>query len=454
MYVFEKLFKHQYDKISDETNITNIFLFSSYFTSNACKKRTHYTWRKYIKYKYFMLKNYLNVNRNDKDKKEHTIQIYSSTQRSLLALYKFKNICLFKTKKYLTEQVDLNFNPLSEVSNRYKIDIIQDKTRQQFSIFDLTRIINTSLSYEYNFFPEPTKIKNPWNNKPFSITNLYNMYFFIKHSNINMSVLFSRFFQSNFSLEHFENYNQFIIKNYIVENCHLFDETKKAIYIRSMIEYFNSKYMDSTSNIDINNDRHFPSKRLVEVMEKYLKHYLMAMYSYEDDLMIKHTDILVKELKLFQKQNPYFGRKIICLSIKKIYYISRLHYEEKQSFFIPTDIYFPTPDMIMLEQKCYFVGCVYQEAYSMFPIFDKVISSRKCKLKIATIFNVIKDYKFNEQQLEIINNKYYPIVCKKLQAANININTITNTNTNTNTNTIQIVIQIQIQIQILKQIYI
>jgi len=99
MYVFEKLFKHQYDKISDETNIANIFLFSSYFTSNTCKKRTHYTWKKYIKYKYFMLKNYLNVNQNDTDKKEHIIQIYSSTQRSLLALYKFKNICLFKTKK-------------------------------------------------------------------------------------------------------------------------------------------------------------------------------------------------------------------------------------------------------------------------------------------------------------------------------------------------------------------
>ena len=420
MYVFEKLFKHQYDKISDQTNIANIFLFSSYFISNVCKKRTHYTWKKYIKYKYFMLKNYLNVNQNDTDKNEHIIQIYSSTQRSLLALYKFKNICLFKTKKYLTEPMDLNFNPLSEVSNRYKIDIIQDKTRQQFSIFDLTRIINTSLSYEYNFFPEPTKIKNPWNNKPFSITNLYNIYFFIKNSNINMSVLFSRFFQSNFSLEHFENYNQFIIKNYIVENCHLFDENKKAIYIRSMLDFVNSKYMTST----INNDRHFPSKRLVEVMEKYLKHYLMAMYSYEDDLMIKHTDILVKELKLFKKQNPYFGRKIICLSIKKLYYISRLHYEEKQAFFIPNDIYFPKPDMIMLEQKCYFVGCVYEEAYSMFPTFDKVMSSRKCELKIANISNFIKDYKFTEQQLDIITNKYYPIVCEIIESYNINTITI------------------------------
>ena len=423
MYVFEKLFKHQYDKISDQTTIANIFLFSSYFTSNVCKKRTHYTWRKYIKYKYFMLKNYLNVNQNDTDKKEHIIQIYYSTQRSLLALYKFKNRCLFKTKKYLTEPMDLNFIPLSEVSNSYKIDIIQDKTKHQFSIFDLTRIINTSLSYEYNFFPEPTKIKNPWNNKPFTITNLYNIYFFIKNSNINMSILFSRFFQSNFSLEHFENYNQFIIKNYIVENCHMFDENKKAVYIRSMIDFVNSKYMTST----INNDRHFPSKRLVEVMEKYLKHYLMAIYSYEDDLMIKHTDILVKQLKLFNKQNPYFGRKIICLSIKKLYYISRLHYEEKQPFFIPSDTYFPTPDMIMLKQQCYFVDCIYEEPYSMFPTFDKVMSSRKCELKIANISNIIKDYTFNEEQSDIINKKYYPIVCEKLQTTTINttIHTLT-----------------------------
>jgi len=416
MYVFEKLFKHQYDKISDKTNIINIFLFSSYFTSNVCKKRTRYNWIKYIKYKYFILKNYLNMSMNDINKVEHTIQIYSYTQRSLLALYKFKNICLFKTKKHLTEPMDLNFNPISELSDSYKIDIIQHKIRYQFSIFDLRRIINTSLSYEYNFFPEPTKIKNPWNNKPFTITNLYNIYFFIKNSNINMSVLFSRFFHSNFSLEHFEIYNQFIIKNYVIENCHLFDEHKKEIYIRSMIDFVNNKYMNSIITID----RHFPVKRLVEVMEKYLKQYLLAMYSYEDDLMIKHTNILIKQLKLFNKQNPSFGRKIICISIKKLYYISRLYYEEKEFFIIPSGTYFPKPDMIMLEQKCYFVGCVYEEVYSTFPIFDKVMSSSKCELKITNISSLIKDYKFNEQQSNIIYNKYYPIIREKIQSSNLN----------------------------------
>ncbi len=425
MYLFEKIFEYECNKPINSDWIDNIFIFTSNFTSCSCKKKKQYTWKKYLKYKYFVLKNFLCANNFDAVKKEHLLDIFSTTQKKLLALYKFKNICLFKTKKCLGDQMDLNFNPLSEISSRYKIDIIQDNIRQQFSIFDLTRIINTSLSYEYNFFPDPTKIKNPWNNKPFSISNLYNIYFFIKNTaNINMSILFSRFYESNFCLKHFELYNQFIIKNYIIENCHLFDENKKAIYIRVMLDYYNSKYRSCSINIDTR----FPVKRLIEVMDKYIKLYLLAIYSYEDDLRIKYKSILMKRLRTFNKENPYFGRRIVSLSIKKLYYMSRLYYEEKNIMFLPHDVYFPKPDMIMLDQQCYLVDYTENNNYSIFPIFDSINQTDYREQKIIELSPIIKRYTFNETQLDIIKKKYYSIACEQINSGNITPNVLTDDN--------------------------
>ena len=425
MCLFEKIFEYECNRPINGDWIENIFIFTNNFTTGLCKKKKQYNWKKYLKYKYFILKNFLCANNFDTVKKDHLLDIFSTTQNKLLALYKFKNICLFKTKKYLDDQMDLNFNPLSEISSRYKIDIIQDKIRQQFSIFDLTRIINTSLSYEYNFFPDPNKIKNPWNNKPFSIANLYNIYFFIKNTaNINMSILFSRFYESNFCLKHFELYNQFIIKNYIIENCHLFDETKKAIYIRVMLDYYNSKY----KNFAINIDTRFPVKRLVEVMDKYIKLYLLAIYSYEDDLRIKYKSILMKRLRTFNKENPYFGRRIVSLSIKKLYYMSRLYYEEKNFIFLPDKVYFPKPDMILLDQQCYLVDYTEHNNYSIFPIFDSTSQQYNQEQKFIELFPIIKRYTFSETQLDIIKKKYYSFVCEQLQNGNIIPNVLSDDN--------------------------
>ena len=81
--------------------------------------------------------------------------------------------------------------------------------------------------------------------------------------------------------------------------------------------------------VDFNIDKKFPSKRLIEVMGKFIKPHLLANYSYESDIRIKYRMKLNKLLREFKKQNPLFGRKIISLNIRKIYYISRLIYEEK-----------------------------------------------------------------------------------------------------------------------------
>ena len=214
--IFEKILKIENTNIQMKKHISKIFLFTQYFTKPLFNLRTNYSWKKYIEYKYFILKNYLKVGNNfvDDNYKETVLRFFSETQKHIMALYRFKEICLDKTKKYLDEPQDLQFNLLSETPTKHKLDIIHSGIKYQFSIFDLIRIINTSLSYEYNFFTDPKKVKNPWNNNPFSVATLYNIYFFISKTNIKMPILFERFFQTNFSLDMFEKHNQLVIKNY------------------------------------------------------------------------------------------------------------------------------------------------------------------------------------------------------------------------------------------------
>ena len=244
MPIFEKIFQ---ELIKIETNknkqVSKMFLFTHYFTPTIFSNRSDYSSNKYIKYKFFILKNYLKVGANfiDNNLKEDILRIFSDAQKHIMILYRFKKLCILKTKKYLDEPQDLQFNLLSETPNKHTIDIIHTGIRYQFSIFDLIRIINTSLSYEYNFFTDPKKVKNPWNNNPFSVASLYNIYFFIRDSNIKIPILFERFFQSNFNLDMFERHNQLIIKNYIIENCHNFSKVKKLSHIYIMLDTFNRK---------------------------------------------------------------------------------------------------------------------------------------------------------------------------------------------------------------------
>ena len=338
MFTFEKIFKREFQIENDKSldkmfendkslytlSLSNILLFTEHFVPRIFKTSNNYSWEKYIKYKFFTLNNFLQNNSNcnyiDDEYKERILSLFSNTQRHIMALYRFKNICLFKTKKYLGQPQDLQFNLLSEMPPVYTINIIQSGIKYQFLIFDLIRIINTSLSYEYNFFTDPKEIKNPWNNIPFSKENLYNIYYFIKNTttHINMPILFSRFFQSNFCLTHFEDHNQLIIKKYIIENCHTFNNVKKLSHIYNMIEIFNSKRIKYRINIDDG----FPENILLEIMEPYLKTYLLATYSYEDDLLIKYRNILTNKLRAFHKNNAFFGRKIISLQLRNLYYLS------------------------------------------------------------------------------------------------------------------------------------
>ena len=136
------------------------------------------------------------------------------------------------------------------------ITILEKNVIYKFRISDLINIINKSLSHSLDFFADPQTIKNPYTNLPFSICNLYNIYFKIKNSNYNLPILFHQFFVSNFEIVHFKNNNESLIRDktihYFLNKSTL---NEKYIYILKM---FYTHYKSVLFEIDIL----FPKKKI------------------------------------------------------------------------------------------------------------------------------------------------------------------------------------------------
>ena len=398
-----------YKEIIDKIKYLNInqSAFGIFFT--YISKIDEPSYSSFVKKKFFFIKNYLFYLKKDEEQYDLFLDKLEKAQKIYLSLLKFKQIVLNKIKKNYSIKIDLQFNEL-DLQNKNCIELIHENKKFLFNIYDLIKIINSSLSYEFNFFCDPKLIKNPWDNLAFSKSNLYNMYLFMKNMNINIPILFYRFFLSNLNLKTFLNNNQLIIKKFIIDTCHNFDDNKKFKYIKNMLTSFNTKRKEKISISCL-----YTKKYIVSIFEKYLKIYLNSVYSYEQDIRIISKIKLNNILSNFKKEQPMFGRKIICSQIKKLYHISKL--KEKNNYFLFLNCYIPKSQFIFVSEKCFLIE--YKEKpdqYSIFPMSRR--DSWKNTIDLKKVFSLVKNYKFLPDQIKFIKNN--PIVENKTYNNNFN----------------------------------
>ena len=228
---------------------------------------------------------------------------YHSFSR-LAFIYKYK-------KSAMSVTTDIGLNDIT-INDKNIICIYHVNSRYLFNINDLIKIITTSITNSYMFFSQPLPSKNPYNNLPFSKSNLYNMYFFLKFKTNIYNDLFVKFFHCDFNLTTFYHKYEYLLRQYILDNFiknstedELIKETQK------MITIFNKK---TTKKILINDE--FPKKRLIKIMKPYLMLYLQSYYSFVQIIKNNAIVLLQDKLKKFQKFNPKFGRKIYKLGFK------------------------------------------------------------------------------------------------------------------------------------------
>ena len=151
-------------------------------------------------------------------------------------------------------------------------------------------------------YAEPLPCKNPYNNIPFSKSNLYTIYYAIKKSDYNLPEAFHQYYLSNFSINKFiDNYESILrektINNRSITDC---DDCLKDD-ILDMIENYNDCHPESS--ININDD--FPEDILMKAFTPYIKYYYRSLYSLNSTVKIKNATYWRAGLKNFSAQNPY-----------------------------------------------------------------------------------------------------------------------------------------------------
>jgi hypothetical protein len=260
----------------------------------------------------------------EKQLKEEIISVFSKSQKTYYAFSKLARI--YKIKKYpfvVTE--DLSMNALDE-KHKNTFMLIDNKSKYLFSLNDLISIIETSIGNAPNFFSQPLSCLNPYNNQPFTISTLYNIYFKMKESGRLISVLFHFFFLEHFCKFQFsEQYESYIRENSIKK--YIFNSPYTTLYPYVFVMLEDNPY---TKNYNIHAE--FPKELLVNIFRPFLFYYYIIHYDIKGtNKVYNYKEILYIKLKKFYQYNKAFGRQYIHITkdddkiIKKEYQFNTNH---------------------------------------------------------------------------------------------------------------------------------
>jgi len=234
---------------------------------------------------------------------DEILDIYSKAQRTYYAFIRLAHI--YRLKKYKTViSDDLSMTPL-DINHRNTFILIHDKSKYLFSINDLIKIIETSITLAPNFFQEPKRPTNPYTNLVLNYSTLYNIYFKMKASGRIMSTIFHLYFLSNFDLNHFTLNNEAFLRDTTIQNY--VNNTQPSILYNSILAML--KTHPYTKKLVIHEE--FPKDLLINIFRPFLYCYYIINYDIRGTQRVSiYKNMLYQKLKGFYKYNKAFGRKI------------------------------------------------------------------------------------------------------------------------------------------------
>jgi len=226
---------------------------------------------------------------------------WMQSQKRYYAFCRLAFLWKYKKAEYRNSQ-DMSLEPIDKKKSNV-ITVYQDGNKYLFKMNEINRLIKNSLcKHEYDT-PVPCSCKNPYNNIPFTKSELYNMYFAIQYSNIVPDVIFTRFFQAGFNMKLFYRNNHCLLNQEMIKNKYnsIYTERHFAKEVVNMLED-----VAEISNGYINIPR---NKEVSNQLRPFLKLYYEYIYSSDSYTCNERKRELLYRLDQIIRKNPLFGKK-------------------------------------------------------------------------------------------------------------------------------------------------
>lgn len=281
---------------------------------------------------YYLISKFFNIKTENyvlcNSKSNSIIDLYISLKNDIFLSLKEKEemlFTLFKIKRvyYLLERISFRYRKYRFYNtfdlffqDFYPSDRVivlkEDNGYFQFRLYELINIIEQDLLTHENNNLRSRIPRNPYTNKPFSHSSLYNIFYYMKFSHHNIHKLFYLFYNENFNVMKLMNNNY----NYLIDLIN----TKKVDRLSS-VQYRNE--VNNMLNIIPDNireiylDERFP----IDIIKKYFNKYLIDYFILKQNTNVNENYyykniILIKTLIAINYKNPSFGRLIYCINKK------------------------------------------------------------------------------------------------------------------------------------------
>jgi len=268
----------------------------------------------FLKLKYQVLKSFLNNSFYSPPTLEKLLILNGKCFKWMVALKKFYLILCSRQSPKIS--LDLSLNPID--NNMKNVILLREqKTNYLFKLSDLYNIVINNLTDHNHFFLQIKTITNPYTNLPFTIHNMYNIYFALKQSNLPFCILLHQLYLENFCIKCFQRENEYIIKDEVIKRFVKYGHNSEiAQEIKFMLN--SNKY---TNKWSISPD--FPEEELIKIFKPFLH---MRLYNLLGPSECEKYQVSKLKLDFYlcqlYKSNPTFGRKIIRLKPRRTEFIT------------------------------------------------------------------------------------------------------------------------------------
>jgi hypothetical protein len=288
-YIFaEILFRQNQDYMDLDTHFTIVQILKFVFIQSIVNggKKFHVLEQHFINNKFL---NYQNL--------DNILTTMAKAQKTYHTLSRFIDKIASRKARIYDYNMDMGMIPLDKYAPHLLITLVENRTKYNFKLGDLITLIQKRLGNSNNFFPEPLSIVNPYTNIKITDRNMYKIYFQCKSSNYTLSPLFHQFFLSGFDLETFLDFNECLLKEYIIDD-YVKHATKPQKYkkLSAMLyhykNYTNYRYIGQSK------------EELYNSVSHLLVYYLRSKFSLNPNVRFKSHRIVKRELKRLVVPEP------------------------------------------------------------------------------------------------------------------------------------------------------